>query len=187
MATTQSAIEPICHPLSAVCTYLTMVSAYLYRKNFMSSVLAPPVVTENTQIRFAKAILEDKHITSDPLVTYKCEGYAMGITPYGTMTTPKNNPSSLNSSISFTVNTTSDIFTEALAFEIGAFSMAVKNLLHPHQMWINRVDVSETSQDTKSTFYLAKTKVNFFLGYPIWNTTELEGMLREVRIEVNPK
>lgn len=187
MASTNSAVtnNVICHPLKAICTYLNAVSAYLYRKNFMDVLLSPPLVTEDTQIRFLKAVYEDKHVTADPFVTYKVDGYTMGITPWGVMNAPMLNPNTLSSSVTFTVSTVSDVFTEGLAFELGAFSMALKNELKDEQMYINRVDVSETKQDPKSTFYLASTKVGFSLGYPIWNTTDLEGILREVRLEVN--
>ena len=168
MANTNNAISSdICHPLRPICVFLSVVGAYLYRKQFMNSLLAPPLVTEETQIR------------------YKCDGFAMGKLPYGSMNIPSMTPSSLSSAITFTVSTVSDVFTEGLAFEIGAFSQAMKDFMSAEQMWINHADVSETTQDEKGTVYLATTKISFALAYPIWNTTELEGIFREVRLKVN--
>lgn len=186
MANTNNAVSSdICHPLRPICVFLNVVGAYLYRKQFMNSLLAPPLVTEETQIRYLKAVYEDKHVTSDPLVTYKCDGFTMGKLPYGSMNIPSMTPSSLSSAITFTVSTVSDVFTEGLAFEIGAFSQAMKDFMSAEQMWINHADVSETTQDEKGTVYLATTKISFALAYPIWNTTELEGIFREVRLKVN--
>lgn len=187
MADTNNVGELACHPLRPVCVFLNMVSAYLYRKDFMNKLLAPPVIPENTEIRFLKAVYEDKLITSDPFVTYKCDGYSIGRTPYGILNAPAYNPSKMNSSMTFTVSTNSDILTEGLAFEIGTYCDAIKEIMKPEGMWIGQIDITETTQDPKSPFFIAKTKVGFSLGLQVWNTTELEGILREVRIKVNPE
>lgn len=177
--------EVICHPLRPVCVLLNMIAAYLYRKNFMDELLRPPVIPENQEIRFLKAVYEDKLVTSDPFVTYKCDGYAIGSTPYGALNNLDTPLSTLQSSLTLTVSTNSDILTEGLAFELGAYCTAIRNLMKQESLYINRADISETTQDAKSPFFIAKTKITFSLGYPIWNTTELEGILREVRIKVN--
>ena len=187
MASTNSVVtsNKVCHPLKAVCVFLNAISSYLYRKDFMQPALSAPLITEDTQIRFLKAVLDDKPVTADPMVTYKVNGYEIGLTPYGRLNAPMYNPNTLAGAITFTVSTVSDIFTEALAFEIGTYSMAIRRLLEDDGMIINHATISEVGQDEKSVFFIATAKIGFSLSYPVWNTTELEGILREVRLDIN--
>lgn len=173
----------ICHPLGPVCTLLNMVSAHLYRKNFMSPNLCPPLIREDTDIHYLDAVYEQKQITADPTVAYRTGGFVYSLTQHGAMTA--NQLIELKGRVSFEVSTASKALTQELSFEIGSLCMAMRNLLKPEQCHIIGCEMSEVKLDPKSTFFLASTTVSLSLGYPQLNVSQIEGMLREVRIQIN--
>ena len=173
----------ICHPLRPVCVLLNVLSAHLYRKNFISPNLSDPLVKADTVIRFLDAVPEQKQIAADPTVSYSVGPFTMQPTQHGAVT---GEPLiDLRGVISMEVSTASKTLTQELAFELGAVCMAMRPLLKPEQCFILGSQVSGVKLDDKSTFFLATTSINISLGYPIWNTTELEGTLREIRLRVN--
>jgi hypothetical protein len=62
--------------------------------------------------------------------------------------------------------------------------MAMLPVLRGEQCIVLEAQVSDVQPDPNSTFFLATTTVNISLGYPVWNVTELEGKLREIRVNV---
>lgn len=173
----------ICHPLRPVCVLLNVLASHIYRKNFISPNLKDPLVKADTIIRFLDAVPEQKQITADPTVSYSVGPFSMQPTQHGAAT---GEPLiDLRGAINMEVSTSSKTLTQELAFELGAVCMAMRPLLRPEQCFVLGSNISPVKLDDKSTFFLATTSVNISLGYPVWNTTELEGTLREIRLRVN--
>lgn len=173
----------VCHPLRPVCILLNVVSAHLYRKQFMSPNLKAPLVKDDTIIRFLDAVQEQKQITADPTVSYRVGPFKINPTPHGAVSNKQL--MELQGSATFEVSTASEAFTQELSFELGALCMAMLNPLKQEQCFILGAQVSEVRLDPKSTFFLGTTIVSFSLGYPVWNTVEFEGTLREVKIKID--
>lgn len=173
----------ICHPLRPMCVLLNMVSAHLYQKNFMSPNLCPPLLPEDTEIRFMDAVPEKKQITADPAVSYRVGDLVYSVTQHGAMT--QGQLIELQGSVTFEVSTASEALTQELAFEVGSLCMAMRKTLQPEQCLIKGAQISTTKLDPRSTFFLATTSVGLSLGYPTLNVSQLEGMLREVRIKID--
>lgn len=172
-----------CHPLRPVCILLNVVSTHLYRKQFMSPNLRAPLIKDDTIIRFLDAVQEQKQITADPTVSYKVGPFNINPTSHGAVS--NRQLLDLRGAVTFEISTASEALTQELSFELGALCMAMLNPLKQEQCFILGSQISEVRLDPKSTFFLGTTIVNFSLGYPMWNTVELEGTLREVKIKID--
>lgn len=174
--------KSICHPLRPVCVLLNLISAHLYRKNFMSPNLTEPLITDDTTIRFLDATQEQKQVSSDPTVAYTAGPFDLTATSHGAM----SNKQLIQATgvVTLTTSTASKALTQELSFELGSLCMAMMPLLRGEQCIVLRTQISDVQLDPNSTFFLATTAVNISLGYPVWNVTELEGILREIRINV---
>lgn len=173
----------ICHPLRPVCVMLNMVAAHLYRKRFMSPNLKAPIITDDTIIRYNNTALGQKQVTADPTVGYTVGSIGLSPTSHGAMS--NNQLISMECQVAFEVSTASYALTQELALEIAALCMAMLPQLKQENCVIKGAQVSGTKQDPNSTFFLSTVSVTVSLGYPVWNTTELDGTLREIRLKVN--
>lgn len=172
----------ICHPLHGVCISLNLVGAHLEKRQWISSTLDDSLLPTYVDIIYRDALDVEAREDSLPVITYDTTGFTF--TNPQVMARPLGgNMQQLSGGLKFTVSTTNKALTRELAFEIGALFSALRADLTNHNFYAAAITVSPTQKD-EHNYYIATVSVAASLGYPIWKTDYVGGILREISIRL---
>lgn len=175
-------MNDICHPLHGMCIALNLAGAHLEGRNWISSTLDNTLLPPYVGIIYRDALDVEAREDSLPVVTYDTTGFTFNNPQV--ITRPLNgNMQQLSGGLKFTISTTNKALTRELAFELGALFSALRADLTNHNFYTSNITVSPTQKD-EHNYYVATTNIVASLGYPIWKTEYVNGILREISIRL---
>ena len=176
--------EPICHPLSGVCTLLNLVGHHLERREWVASDINRSLLPENIRIVYRSGVELYEREDALPIVTYKVDGIRMvPFSPQTVSVGPGTTVTDTSVAISFKVSTTSEALTSALAFDVAALIMANHSDLRDSGLFIQSSDGGGVQKDSGG-YYIASVQVQAALQRLVWKKSNSQGILREVSIQV---
>lgn len=173
----------ICHPLHGICISLNLVGSHLEKRQWISGTLDGSLLPQSVDIIYRDVLDNEAREDSLPIIAYDTTEFTFS-NPQVLTRPLGGNMQQLSGGLRFTVSTTNKALTRELAFEIGALFSALRADLTKHNFYASSIVVSPTQKD-EHNYYIATTTVTASLGYPIWKTEYVDGILREISINLN--
>lgn len=168
-----------CNPLNGICALLSAVETHLMRRDFMNPELCAPLLPEDTPVQFVDATDLKKIAYAHPVVSYEVGDIVIQRSNQGQLSNSGIND--MMTTVNFTVSTAVKHLTQILAFELGSVLWALDRQFKPENLYLQRVVVGKTAQNVENHCYDSVIKVSAGLGKPVWKSSTVEGIVREVR------
>jgi hypothetical protein len=149
----------------------------------MNPSLEPPLLPDDTPIQFVDAVELKKTAYAHPIVAYKLGSIVIQRANQGQLS--NSGITDMGSELTITVSTAVKSLTSALAFEIGSVLWALDIPLRTANVYMQRVVVGEVNKNPENHCYDSIVQANFGLGKPMWKTSAIEGIVREVRLKMS--
>lgn len=172
-----------CNPLHGLCVLLNILETHLMRRDFMNPELAPPLLPEDTPIQLVDATDLRKTAYAHPIVAYKRGDIVIQRSNQGQLSNSGIND--MYTSVSLVVSTAVKSLTEALSFELGSILWALDVPLKGNNLYMQRVVVGEVKHDPENHCYESIVNIEVSLGKPVWKSSTVEGIVREVRLQLS--
>lgn len=168
-----------CNPLFGVCVVLNSLETHLLRRDFMNPELSDPLLPEDTPIQFIDLVDQKKISYAHPVVAYSLGDIVIQRSNQGQLS--NSGISDMMTGMTLVVSTAVKSLTRALAFELGSVLWALDPMLKSVNVYMQRVVVGEVKHNLENHCFDSVVQITAGLGKPVWKTSTIEGIVREVR------
>lgn len=173
----------LCNPTNGICMVLAALETHLIRRDFMNPELSDPLLPADTPIQFLDAVDLRKTPYANPIVAYKIGDIVIQRSAMGQLSNA--GICDMHARLTVTVSTAVKSLTQALAFELGSVLWALDKPLKSTNAYLLRVIVGGTEHNPENHCYESVIQIEMGLGKPMWKTSTIEGIVREVELKMS--
>lgn len=173
-----------CDPMHGYCVLVAAIQTHLTRRDFINPNLTEELLPAARDIVFQDATTALPTESANPIVSFNRETLLFkAFKPHSQM-----HGSFMSTACSITISTYSDALTNELGYEVCYYASALIQELREEGAFVQDIQFSSISHDHAQhpNFYIGKVSIGLQLPIPIWKTTGLQDILRQVSIINNP-
>lgn len=173
-----------CDPMHGYCVLVSAIQTHLSRRDFINPNLTNELLPESREIVFQDATTALPAESANPIIAFNRE--TLLFKPFHPNS--QVHGSFMSTACSVTISTYADALTNELGYEVCYYTSALIQELRSEGAFVQDIQFSSITHDhiQHPNFYIGKVSIGLQLPIPIWKTTGIQDILRQVSIINTP-